>query len=440
MGGFTTAIGHGLAGETNMRKAEVLALVPARGGSKGIPRKNIRPFAGYPLIAYSIAAGFQAERITRVIVSTDDEEIAAIARRYGAEIPFIRPAELAQDRSTDLPVFRHALTWLAECEDYHPEVVVHLRPTTPIRPPGLVDQSIRLLLEHPEADSIRGITPVRDTPYKMWVMEAEDRPIKPLITAPGIAESYNSPRQSLPPTYQHTGLIDAIRPATILEQNSMTGKTILPLIFDSAYAADLDTPQDWFHAEGIVLRGNRKMVWPGKPRRPMPVKIRLVILDFDGVLTDNRVWVDEDGREMVAANRSDSLGIRYLRHAGVETVVISMETNPVVAARCRKMNVPYIQGENDKATALKKLLADRQVEPGEAIFLGNDVNDLPCFPLVGWAVSVSDALPEVTERADYILSRAGGHAAVRELCDLILVREKKSTAAILEGSSPSSAV
>ncbi len=409
-----------------MSKVEVLALVPARGGSKGIPRKNIRPFVGYPLIAYSIAAGLQAESVTRVIVSTDDEEIARIAHNYGAEIPFMRPVELARDRTTDLPVFQHTLTWLAEHENYQPEVVVHLRPTTPIRPPELVDQSVRLLLAHPEADSVRGITPARDTPYKMWLVKAEDRPIKPLVTAPGVPESYNAPRQSLPAVYQHTGLIDVIRSSTILEHNSMTGKTILPFIFDHVYAADLDTPRDWSQAEENILHTGLKMVWPGTPRRPMPEKVSLLILDFDGVLTDNRVWVDGDGREMVAANRSDSLGILRLRQAGVQSVVISMETNPVVSARCRKMNVPYIQGENDKATALKKLLLDHRVEASEAIFLGNDVNDLPCFPLVGWAVAVADALPEVAQRADFVLRRAGGHAAVRELCDLILVQRTKA--------------
>ena len=152
----------------------------------------------------------------------------------------------------------------------------------------------------------------------------------------------------------------------------------------------------------------------------MPETVRLLVLDFDGVLTDNRVWVDQDGREMVAANRSDSLGIRQLQQAGVETVVISLETNPVVAARCRKMNVPYIQGEKDKAAALNRLLRERNVDASQAVYLGNDVNDLPCFPLVGWAVAVADAMPEVARQADFVLSRPGGHAAVRELCDMLV--------------------
>jgi N-acylneuraminate cytidylyltransferase len=403
-----------------MSNPEILALIPARGGSKGIPRKNIRPFVGHSLIAYSIAAGLQAKKMMRVVVTTDDEEIAKVARSYGAETPFMRPAELAQDWTTDLPVFQHALNWLAEHEDYHPQVVVHLRPTTPIRPPDLVDRSVSLLLAHPEADSVRGITPAHQNPFKMWLMDGENKPIRPLMTLPGIDEPYNSPRQVLPTAYTHTGLIDIIRPMTILELNSMSGRTILPILFDPGYDADLDTLQDWKRAEQRVLYDRPKMVWPGKAPRSMPEAVRLLILDFDGVLTDNRVWVDQDGREMVAANRSDSLGINRLRQAGVETVVISMETNPVVTARCRKMNIPWIQGENDKATALSKLLVERNVNASEAVFLGNDVNDLPCFPLVGWAVAVADAMPEVTRQADFILTRPGGHAAVRELCDLIM--------------------
>ena len=196
----------------------------------------------------------------------------------------------------------------------------------------------------PKRNCVRGITPAHQTPFKMWLMEAEDKPIYPVTEVPGVAEPYNSPRQALPMVYAHTGLIDTIRPVTILKLNSMSGHTILPLLFDAGYDADLDTLQDWKHAEQKVLQECPKMVWPGKTPRHMPEKVRLLVLDFDGVLTDNRVWVDQDGREMVAANRSDSLGISRLRQAGVETVVISMETNPVVAARCRKMNTPWCPG------------------------------------------------------------------------------------------------
>ena len=146
---------------------EILALIPARGGSKGIPRKNIRSFAGYPLVAWSIAAARQSQLVTRVIVSTDDEEIAAVAREWGAETPFLRPAEFAQDKTTDLPVFEHALKWLEEIEGYYPEVVIQLRPTSPIRSRTMLDDAIRILLDHPDADCVRGVVPSAQTPFKM---------------------------------------------------------------------------------------------------------------------------------------------------------------------------------------------------------------------------------------------------------------------------------
>jgi YrbI family 3-deoxy-D-manno-octulosonate 8-phosphate phosphatase len=415
---------HGLAGGEKLSKPEILAIVPARGGSKGIPRKNIRLFAGYPLIAYSIAAGLQSETVTRVIVTTDDEEIAETARRFGAGTPFLRPPELAGDRTLDLPVFQHALTWLAEHEGYRPDVVVHLRPTTPLRPPNLVDRSVHILLEHPEADSVRAVTPAHQIPFKMWLVEDEDKPIRPLMTVPGIDEPYNAPRQILPHAYFHNGLIDIIRPATILEMNSMSGKTIMPVMFDPGYDIDLDTPNDWRRAEERIMRGGPLMVWPGKPRRPIPEKVELLVMDFDGVLTDNRVWVDQDGREMVAANRSDSLWLNLLREKGVQVLVLSKETNPVVAARCRKLNIPYVQGVDDKETALKKLLSERGVDRVYTVYCGNDVNDLPCFPLVGWAVAVADSVPEVARQADFVLSIAGGHGAVRELCEIILTSNR----------------
>jgi N-acylneuraminate cytidylyltransferase len=267
---------------------------------------------------------------------------------------------------------------------------------------------------------VRGITPAHQNPFKMWLLDSEDKPIRPLIMPPGIDEPYNALRQMLPRAYAHNGLIDIIRTDTILKMNSMSGRTILPVLFDPGYDIDLDTPDDWMRAEERLMVARLLLVWPGEHRRVLPNKIKLLVLDFDGVLTDNRVWVDQDGREMVAANRSDSLGIDLLRQVGVETVVISRETNPVVAARCRKMNVTCIQGENDKETALRKLVADRGIDPAYVVYCGNDANDLPCFPLVGWAVAVADSVPEVLRKADFVLSKQGGHGAVRELCGLIL--------------------
>ncbi|MEP7136998.1 MAG: acylneuraminate cytidylyltransferase [Chloroflexota bacterium] len=401
----------------------ILALIPARGGSKGIPRKNIKDFAGYPLIAWSIAAGLQAHTVNRVIVSTDDEEIASVARAYGAETPFLRPPELAQDRTTDLPVFEHALKWLEDIEGYKPDIVIQLRPTSPIRPKDCVDSAVKLLIEHADADCVRGVVPAGQNPHKMWRFNGYDKPMNPLLEVEGIAEPYNAPRQILPPVYWQTGHIDAIRASTITKKQSMTGSSIYPLVIDPRYTVDIDTPSDWGKYETLVYHGGLDMVTPGdKSRRGMPKKIELVICDFDGVITDNKVWTDQDGREMIAAYRSDSPRISELRAKGIDVMIISSEPNTVVAARAKKMGVEAIHGVGlqDKGRVMREVLAQKNIPAENVIYIGNDLNDLPCFEVAGWSVAVADAFPEVIRAADYVLTKAGGQGALRELCDLIL--------------------
>lgn len=405
---------------------EVLAIIPARGGSKGIPRKNIRNFSGSPLIAWSIAAAKQSHLVTRVIVSTDDEEIAQVAREWGAETPFLRPAEYAQDRTTDLPVFEHALAWLAEHENYHPDVVIQLRPTSPIRPKTCVDDAIQILLQHKDADSVRGIVPAGQNPHKMWRLESGlHGPMTHLLNVEGIEEPYNAPRQILPEIFWQTGHIDAIRPAIILN-GSMSGKRMYPLLIDPKFTVDLDNLNDWMRAEWLVSFGDLDMVWPGRAKRPIPEKVSLLVLDFDGVLTDNRVWVNETGQEMIAASRGDGLIMSKLKQSGVDVLILSSEVNPVVTARARKMKVDVIQGVglDGKQSIFENLLKERKIDPAEVIYIGNDLNDLPCFDIAGWAVAVADSQPEVIRAADFVTSKTGGHGAVREICDLILSRIK----------------
>jgi N-acylneuraminate cytidylyltransferase len=402
-------------------KSEILAIIPARGGSKGIPRKNIRSFAGYPLIAWSIAAAKQSSSVRRIIVSTDDEEIAAVARAWGAETPFMRPAELAQDKTTDLPVFEHALSWLAKNEGYKPKVVVQLRPTSPIRPQGLIDDAVKILLDHKDADCVRGVVPAGQNPHKMWRFNGEGQPLEPLLKVKGIDEPYNAPRQILPPVYWQTGHIDAIRVTTITRKKSLTGDVIYPLTIDPKYTVDIDNLSDWAKYEALVYSG-LEMVSPGRSRRPMPDSVKMIVCDFDGVITDNRVWTDENGHEMVAASRSDSMRVGALRERGVEVMILSSEVNPVVSARAKKMGVEAVHGVGivKKGDALKKLLAEKNVDASRVVFVGNDFNDLECFEIAGWAVAVADAYPEVARAADFVLSKPGGHGAVRELCDLVL--------------------
>ncbi|MBN1668057.1 MAG: acylneuraminate cytidylyltransferase family protein [Anaerolineales bacterium] len=236
-------------------ETQVLALIPARGGSKSIPRKNILPFAGHPLIAYSIAAGLAAETVSRVVVSTDDEEIAAVARQYGAETPFIRPPEYAQDQTPDWPVFQHALHWFSETEDYRPDIVVHLRPTSPFRRVRHIDQAVYRLLERPDADAVRTVCEPFQNPYKMWRIDSQGL-MQPLGVELGIPrEPYNQPRQALPKVYWQTGYVDAAWSDTILLKGSMTGDAILPLVIDPSEWVDIDSPDDWRRAEQMLESG-----------------------------------------------------------------------------------------------------------------------------------------------------------------------------------------
>lgn len=398
-------------------RENILAIIPARGGSKSIPGKNIRQFAGYPLIAYSIAAGLQASSVSRVIVSTDDDETASIAKKFGAEVPFMRPPELARDTTPDLPVFEHALRWLADRESFQPDLVVQLRPTTPLRPKDCIDRGVELLRTNPQADSVRAVVPSGQNPYKMWRI-AESGAMKPLLNA-SILEPYNQPRQRLPETFWQSGHMDVIRASVILEKGSMSGEVILPLVLDPKYSVDIDTPLDWERAEWKLNQGAFDVVLPGANKRPFPEKVGLVVLDFDGVMTDNRVWTDVEGNEWVAANRSDGLGVAKLKQLGIEVVVLSTENNPVVAARSKKLGLEVHQAIEDKGSKLKELLEKRPNLAGAVVYLGNDINDLECFPLVDCALVVADAHSKARAKADLILAHKGGFGAVRELCDMI---------------------
>ena len=401
-------------------KPEILAVIPARGGSKGIPRKNIKNFAGYPLIAYSIQAALNSKHVTRTIVSTDDEEIANVARSYGAEVPFLRPSEFAQDTTLDFPVFENLLKTLQVSENYFPDLVIQLRPTSPIRSIGLVDEAIEILLNNPVIDSVRGVVPSGQNPFKMWKIDKDSGLMTGLLNVEGIDEPYNSARQALPDTYWQTGHIDVIRTNVILEKRSMSGEKIKPILINPDYTVDIDKPSDWQRSEWLVWHGGLDMVVPGNTRRALPDEVELVVFDFDGVMTDDRVFVNQDGIEMVAANRRDGMGVTLLHQAGIKMIIISSEKNPVVQARAKKLNLPVLQGVDEKSSVLYQYLEENRIDPKNVIFIGNDINDISCFPLVGCAVVVADAHPVALKQADIVLQNKGGRGAVREICDLLL--------------------
>ena len=236
------------------KNLKVLGLVLARGGSKSIPRKNIKLLGGKPLIAHTIEKAKSSKHIDRIILSTDDAEIADVGRQYGAETPFVRPAELAQDSTQDYPVFVHALEWLRDNEKWKPDFIVHLRPTHPFRKTSDIDKGIEMLAANVEADSVWtvGIPPV--TPYKMFSI-AENGFLKPILSIPGEKETFNWPRQKLPKAYNHYGQVDVTRYATVMDKKSMCGENILPIVLGGEIL-DIDSPLDWEFADFMITKGH----------------------------------------------------------------------------------------------------------------------------------------------------------------------------------------
>jgi N-acylneuraminate cytidylyltransferase len=158
---------------------------------------------------------------------------------------------------------------------------------------------------------------------------------------------------------------------------------------------------------------------------PDLAQVRLLVIDFDGVMTDNRVLVSQDGHESVWCSRGDGLGITSLKEAGVEVIVLSMETNPVVAARCKKLAIGCVQGEDDKLPVLKRIVAERSLRPDQVAYVGNDVNDLECMEWVGAPIAVADAEAEVKHISRWVTARSGGRGAIREVCNRILSQKRK---------------
>ncbi len=218
----------------------IVAIVPARGGSKGVPGKNLRLLGGYPLLAYSLAAAVLSSRIRRVIVSTDSETIAAIAREYDAEVPFLRPPELAQDNSTDLDFMLHAIYWFQKHERAVPDYLVHLRPTTPLRDPQQIDAAIDVLQARPEATSLRSAHPAPESPFK-WFRQDPAGYFRSLFD--GISnEMLNNPRQAFPEAFIPDGYVDVVKPAVILASGLLHGEKMLG--FESPRCTEVDTVTD----------------------------------------------------------------------------------------------------------------------------------------------------------------------------------------------------
>lgn len=232
---------------------KLLAVIQARGGSKGVPRKNVRPMAGRPLIEYSIDAAKRCNTVERIIVSTDDEEIAEIARAEGAEVPFLRPAALATDTAKSIDTYIHLVRWLQEHEGAIPAAIIQLKPTNPLRTAADIEQAVAAYFEYEDIDSLLTVQPVSEHPYKMWIADGDMLvPLTPAGTD-GFSEPYKMPRQALPPRYITNSAVNIISTRTILEQRSGVGSRIGYCVLDNPHAGiNIDTLLDFKLAEVML--------------------------------------------------------------------------------------------------------------------------------------------------------------------------------------------
>jgi len=391
-------------------KLQSLAIIPARGGSKGIPGKNLRLLTGKPLIAHTIEHARQARAVNRVVVSTDDPEIASVSQLYGAEVVF-RPPEISGDIASSESALLHALEHLVKTEGYNPDLVVFLQCTSPLTSPEDIDGTVQALIEE-DADSALAVTPFH---HFLWQRDKQGN-----IRGVNHDKSTRPLRQEREPQYLETGAVYVIRTQGFLKaKHRFFGKTVMYVMPRERYW-EIDDPIDLTIIE-VLLKKQQDQV----KIRLLPETVAALVLDFDGVFTDNSVLVSQNGIEAVICNRSDGAGLSKLKKAGIAVLVLSAEENPVVSARCRKLGLECLQGLQDKEAAMLEWLERERISPANVIYVGNDVNDLPCMELVRCSVAVSDAHPDILSMVRIVLTKPGGRGAIREICDLIMTKMRR---------------
>ncbi len=379
---------------------DVLAIIPAWERSLDGKSPYVRPFLGRPLIAHSISHALGAAVISHIVVATQDLETAAVANALGVQV--------VGNRSGSGENLESAILRILEASEHDPDVVVVLDGRAPLRDSSDID-GVLALLERERADSVFSSVLI---PGPIWRRGS------------GPGDNLASEQDADQPAgelLRETGSIYAFKPAILRGTGRFLGGRIAAYYMDQLDALVVRDQREFDLAAELAAHRLRSRPPEGIHR------IRLIVFDFDGVMTDNRVLVHQDGSESVACNRGDGLGIGLLKKAGLAMLVLSKETNPVVTARCRKLNLEVIQGCEEKLKTLRQLASERGLTSSEIAYVGNDLNDLECLEWVGLPIGVSDAVPEVLRVARAVTHKPGGHGAVREVADWFLNARRSST-------------
>lgn len=381
------------------------AIILARGGSKGVPGKNLQKVGGVSLVGRSVKAARAAPTVDGVWVSTDDEAIAAEARAMGAEA-IERPADISGDGASSESGWLHALSEIRKAHS-GVERLVFLQCTSPFT----TAEDIEGCLAAMESRAAACALTVREDHTFLWTEDAA-----------GFAVGVNHDekgqrmrRQDLPPTYGETGAVYAVDAAAFeAAGNRFCGPVALHVTDHPP--VEIDTPADLALCRRIAADGGS-----GAPSAARLRALKAIVMDFDGVHTDDQVLTDQNGVEAVRTSRRDGLGLGALRARGAPAMLIlSKERNEVVARRAEKLRIEVMHAIDDKAAAMDRWLADKGVAWEEALFVGNDVNDLPAMRRAGLSAAPADAYPDALAEADWILPHPGGGGALRAMADAIL--------------------
>lgn len=386
-----------------------VAIILARGGSKGIPNKNLIDFAGKPLLAWSILQAKAASSVDTLYVSSDSKAILEVAAYYGART-IQRPDELASDTASSESALLHALAVISPELGAEPERIVFLQATSPLREPADIDNAVARFVSE-GADSLFSCAVLQD--FCAW--EEMDGTLRGKTFDP-----FNrGRRQERKPLYLENGSIYVFRPSLLRETGNRLGGKIARYEMPYWKSFEIDTAEDVEICE-YFFRKHLLAGWRSREGGLSVFKPGLIVYDFDGVMTDNRVLVLQGGDEGVLVNRADGWGVAQLRRAGLTQIILSTETNPVVAARARKLGLEVLQGSGDKRRDLVACCETKGIPLSRVLYVGNDVNDLDAMRLVGFPVAPADAHPSVLAVAKHVTRARGGEGVIKELSELLL--------------------
>lgn len=385
----------------------VVAIIPARAGSKGVPGKNLERVGGMTLVERAVVACRRSATVDEVIVSSDGPEILDAASSSGA-VALSRPEDLASDVASSESAVLHALDAPESSRQGPPEIVVFVQCTSPFIDPSDLDGAVRAVRSG-ECDV--AFSAVESHRF-LWRMSGDG--------ASGINHDMatRARRQDRGTEYAETGAFYVMNAAGLRDSGHRFFGRVRPHAVPEGHAFEIDTRFDL-----DLVRQLAPLVDPLRRAVPSLADIDALVMDFDGVHTDNTATVDETGHESVRVNRSDGLGLAMLRQRELEILILSTERNPVVQRRAEKLGLACTSGQSDKLQALVAWADGARIQRDRILYIGNDENDRGCLEWVGWPVVVADAHDAVRDLARCTTERPGGAGAVREVVDWLIAGE-----------------